>query len=137
MEDKESTIEEGGDPPIFDEREVYVPSKKLIWRDIEKKSEKLNIVLVEETTIEPIAGDESLQIPQEDPEDTPNLKRAEALGDLGLLEDLGGTHDLIYCRERLTPLMSPLVNYIPSREITFKLMLACVGCTRTEELWFN
>lgn len=51
--------------------------------------------------------------------------------------DMGATHDLIYGRARLTPLMSPLCNYIPSREITFKLMLACVGCASTEDLWFN
>lgn len=42
MADQTSTVElaEGADPPIFDELDVFVPSKKIIWDEINKKAGK-------------------------------------------------------------------------------------------------
>ena len=33
--------------------------------------------------------------------------------------------------------MSPLCNYIPSAEVTFKLMRASIGVYNKVDLWFN
>ena len=51
--------------------------------------------------------------------------------------EIGGSYDLIYNKSRMTALYSPMCNYIPSNEITFKLMRACIGLFSKEDLWFN
>ena len=33
--------------------------------------------------------------------------------------------------------MSPMIVYIPSKEVMFKMMRACLGCNHKEELWIN
>ena len=43
--------------------------------------------------------------------------------------------NLIYDVDRYLEEMSPMCVYIPSRELIFKMMRACVGCTKVEDLW--
>lgn len=40
--------------------------------------------------------------------------------------------DSRYCAEH-----SPMIIYVPSRVIMIKLMRACMGCDKPEDLWFN
>ena len=68
-----------------------------------------------------------------------NAKKTSAIDDTdnNLSVDKGGTYDLVYHKSRMTALMSPMCNYIPSNEITFKMMRACIGLFAKEDLWFN
>jgi hypothetical protein len=43
--------------------------------------------------------------------------------------------NLIYSQNRYTPEHSPLCVYIPSAEVLFKLVRACQGCKKLEDLW--
>ena len=45
------------------------------------------------------------------------------------------TIKLIYPRDRYTSEHSPMTIYIPTREIMFKMMRACLGCKNVEDLW--
>lgn len=46
-------------------------------------------------------------------------------------------HVLIYPKCRISENNSPQPIYIPNRAVMFKLMRACIGITRPEDLWFN
>ena len=39
-------------------------------------------------------------------------------------------HDSLYDKDR-----SPMCIYMPSNEVLFKLMRACIGCEKAEDLW--
>ena len=45
--------------------------------------------------------------------------------------------DIIYPLTRFHPKDTPMIIYIPSKEIMFKMMRACVNCKTPEELWVN
>ena len=42
---------------------------------------------------------------------------------------------LIYNRKRNCEDFSPMCVYIPSRDLIFKMMRACIGCEKIEDLW--
>ena len=43
--------------------------------------------------------------------------------------------DMIYKIDRYKMHQSPFCIYIPCKDVMFKLMRACIGCTRKEDLW--
>ena len=43
--------------------------------------------------------------------------------------------DLIYHIDRYWKDTSPMCVYIPSKEVIFKMMRACIGCTSVKDLW--
>ena len=45
--------------------------------------------------------------------------------------------DLVYARSRLEQDFSPLVVYLPTKQLMFKMMRACSGCFSDKDLWFN
>jgi len=45
--------------------------------------------------------------------------------------------DLAYKKSRLDQGNSPWVLYIPSNQVMFKLMWACIGVYNKSDLWFN
>ena len=45
--------------------------------------------------------------------------------------------DLVYAKSRYMAEHSPYQVYIPRSEMMIKLMRACVGVTKIEDLWFN
>ena len=45
--------------------------------------------------------------------------------------------ELAYHESRYIPGFSPYVTYVPSKEVMFKLMRACIGVTDAEDLWIN
>jgi hypothetical protein len=45
--------------------------------------------------------------------------------------------DLAYERKRYIQDNSPYCIYLPSKEIMFKLMRACIKCEEISELWIN
>ena len=44
---------------------------------------------------------------------------------------------LVYPKSRFTKEHTPMIIYIPSREMMIKIMRASMGCQRIEDLWFN
>lgn len=44
-------------------------------------------------------------------------------------------NDLVYHESRYREEFSPYVVYIPTDDIMFKLMRACLGCSKIEDLW--
>lgn len=42
---------------------------------------------------------------------------------------------LIYNRKRNLEELSPMCVYIPSKELMFKMMRACIGCEKPQDLW--
>lgn len=50
---------------------------------------------------------------------------------------LNNAHELIYSKQRIHSENSPYPIYIPNRAMMFKIMRACIGITRPEDLWFN
>ena len=48
------------------------------------------------------------------------------------------THDhLVYPKQRYQPDQSPMIMYLPGRYILIKIIRACMGCYKPEDLWFN
>ena len=45
--------------------------------------------------------------------------------------------ELVYRSDRYVEEYSPKVLYIPSKLILFKLMRACIGITKKDQLWFR
>jgi hypothetical protein len=43
--------------------------------------------------------------------------------------------DLIYDVDRYIEDTSPMCVYIPCRELLFKMMRACLGCSTIKDLW--
>ena len=46
-------------------------------------------------------------------------------------------HDLIYKIQRFSEENSPMIVYLPSKQLLFKMMRACFGCQTKEDLWIN
>lgn len=59
-------------------------------------------------------------------ESTPGLERNSNQDEL---------HNLVYQRKRYDPCRSINSVYIPSRELLFKMMKACISCDLKEDLW--
>jgi len=51
------------------------------------------------------------------------------------LTDASETCNLTYNKRRYFPADSINCVYIPSNELLFKMMRACVGCEKVEDLW--
>ena len=71
------------------------------------------------------------------PEDIVSLKGSRGDNDpylLGLFEDDSA---LVYNSDRYVLDCSPLMIYVPRKEVMFKMMRACVKVDRPDELWFN
>jgi hypothetical protein len=45
------------------------------------------------------------------------------------------THNLVYHTARYLNDSSPMCVYIPSKEILFKMMKACIGVDKPQDLW--
>ena len=45
--------------------------------------------------------------------------------------------DLVYSMSRYVKGESPKCIYFPSRKLMFKMMRACIGITKEDDLWFN
>ena len=43
----------------------------------------------------------------------------------------------VYAPSRYSPDYSPLLIYIPKKEVMFKMMRACIGVKCTSDLWIN
>ena len=43
--------------------------------------------------------------------------------------------NLVYLEKRYISDQSPMCVYLPSNEILFKMMRACLGCDEVEDLW--
>ena len=48
-----------------------------------------------------------------------------------------GIDDLAYCKSRYQEENSPKSIYIPSPEMMFKMMRACISVDKEGDLWFN
>lgn len=44
---------------------------------------------------------------------------------------------LVYPKSRFTKEHTPMIIYVPSREMMIKIMRACMGCQNVNDLWFN
>jgi len=44
--------------------------------------------------------------------------------------------DLVYHENRYKEQYSPYVIYLPSNDVMFKMMRACLGCDKADDLWF-
>lgn len=45
--------------------------------------------------------------------------------------------NLVYPKARYAKGQSPLMIYIPSKQIMLKIIRACIGCNIVEEIWLN
>ena len=45
--------------------------------------------------------------------------------------------DLVYHENRYKEDCSPYTIYLPSNDVMFKMMRACLGCEKDYDLWFN
>jgi len=67
-----------------------------------------------------------------DPFTTKTPEQSLELITAGLPEAAG---DLVYQRSRFDPRYSPYVVYLPSDEVMFKMMRACLRCQEAQDLW--
>lgn len=45
--------------------------------------------------------------------------------------------DYAYAESRLIKGFIPTVVYVPTKEMMFKMMRACIGVTKVQDLWIN
>jgi len=67
-----------------------------------------------------------------DPFTTKSAKQSLALVTAGLPE---GADDLVYHPSRYDPHYAPYVVYLPTDEVMFKMMRACLRCQEAQDLW--